>query len=1000
MKPWKMVLLQAGIFVTVFSLSTGIGFVSCYHKPENVTQDTNVSTYEPVEETPAEKFLSNLTTSKALSSESFDITILKDETSPEGSIKALTRSLDQNIYVHISDLDISIADIDNLKVQGYINFQMGDIDVNFTVSYFDNTVYLDYLDTHFYLQTDDFGEALRLLPLFGVNINLTSLNFISFDLDTILDGLSKMEEYKTDSEHYFLFEYMPSLSIKFLTNDNYEMLGVVVDRGSIFGMNFSLNSDLHGLKEDIDTLVNPSLVDNAPTYMNFKSSFALIKDAVTLVQEKKAHLAYEVEVNNANDGSDYMDLNGDLDFDVTTMSAYATVNGVEGDREFSLTAGYQNETIYASLRDLKLSIKNQSIITLMDFINDKVKSLDVDSEEVIETITDVTEEINIDEIVYYVNNVPEYVSNFVLGDNYVSLTLELSFFELDVTPFDLRINFDNDSIKSISITGLGFSGYVVNASLVVSEFQDIEIDVDSYVALDPAINLLDNFDTLINQNQFGIRLNLHLDDHDETTNDFDISGQFQFCLKEVEVEKDGVVETHRRFNYGSGYIHIVDQNLYPHHIVADAKSDGSILFSYTGTSDGRTNAKFEHATIDTVYDLVNEFLEREEDQTSVELVENLMDQTTASPLDRILEGDYAALLETNIITSIDVNSEVVSLDLNGALVGMDDLNFNVTLRYTDNKINGLDITGLELSGKAITCSIDLYEFSDELYQEYSLVDDGSYIDLASLSILLRMGIDTTEFKYYYFDGEINLEVGSLFDAVSMDTQIAIQINDGRVKFYAHVDSPTSLLLGAFLDDYSVNIDRDAYLMYDSADGYWHFARNDTRSGNLFQHSKNYWRRRRYTPDYFEDHIMEILIGGMVGLCRTTYEDIFGDINEDPSSEPDENSGTSISTKNINYENVVESYYYNQDSSRFHFAVDAGELFDNSKMETLSLDIYHNTNGIFSRIVADMELDVLITLHLHVDLDLTGSLEATDEQTAWMDNYISENSNVELDQLVY
>ena len=86
MRAWQKILLQTGIFTSVFALGTGIGFITNYHVYEE-TQPTSeghaitIVPETPREETPTEKFLSSLVNAKALEG-NVDLTIStsKDET--------------------------------------------------------------------------------------------------------------------------------------------------------------------------------------------------------------------------------------------------------------------------------------------------------------------------------------------------------------------------------------------------------------------------------------------------------------------------------------------------------------------------------------------------------------------------------------------------------------------------------------------------------------------------------------------------------------------------------------------------------------------------------------------------------------------------------------------------------------------------------------------------------------------------------------------------------
>ena len=48
----------------------------------------------------------------------------------------------------------------------------------------------------------------------------------------------------------------------------------------------------------------------------------------------------------------------------------------------------------------------------------------------------------------------------------------------------------------------------------------------------------------------------------------------------------------------------------------------------------------------------------------------------------------------------------------------------------------------------------------------------------------------------------------------------------------------------------------------------------------------------------------------------------------------------------------------------------------------------------------MSINVLITLHLHLDMNLTGSVTINDNQMSFMTDYVSQNGNVTLNQPIF
>ena len=118
-----------------------------------------------------------------------------------------------------------------------------------------------------------------------------------------------MEEVKTENEHYFLFNFNEDIAIKMLSDDEYHMIGVELPETTLMGMNISATTDIHPLAEDIETLVNPSLKEDAPKYTEFKPAFKLVNGIMDIVNSKQGRVNLELDINQkANEESNYEDI--------------------------------------------------------------------------------------------------------------------------------------------------------------------------------------------------------------------------------------------------------------------------------------------------------------------------------------------------------------------------------------------------------------------------------------------------------------------------------------------------------------------------------------------------------------------------------------------------------------------------------------------------------------------------------------------------------------------
>ena len=1004
MKTWKKVLLEAGIFTSVFALGACTGFLTNYHTSKETVPATKIIAVEvddtPREETPTEKFLSCLVNAKALEgSVNLNLSMAEpqnDAGTPECRAERALNDFDLgNIELNITNLEVSIADIENIKVAADLNVKMKSLDLNLSLGYFDNTIYLDYADTHFYLHTDDITDVMDMLPTFGVELELPE-EFSNLDIDALTESLTDMEEFKEGNEHYFLFNFSEDIAIKMLSDDEYNMIGVELPEVSLMGMNISATSDIHPLTEDIETLVNPSLKENAPEYIEFKPAFTLINDVMNLVNEKAARVEIDVDLNKLDSNEQYaefLDLDGTLDFDINELAVAADLTVKYADKPYNVKAAYKDETIYASFKNLNLSIEQQSVLSLVDYLSTKIKNDKLD--EIMNKLGSISDEIDLDTILTYVNDLPTYIHDFKLTSDSLSLTIDPSYFNIPVSAFDLAVTFDESSVTGLSLKGLAYKGIEVNAELKVKSYVPVELNPDDYLAVDPALSLISSVEKLIKQDKFGISFSVTTDDNNSETYDLNTEGTFHFVLRDKtdsEFESH-MIKTKRTFDYGAGELTIRDGDQYPHNIRVDAEPysedmAGKVLFSYGGTTNKRTNAKIDYATFDALVDRIIALFESG-DPHVMELFGSLIEQTEASPLGVILSSnstaDYLKLLDYDIITSLNITDSEVTVGVNGALLGFDDMNPVIKIRYTEDSLSGLDISGIVLGGKTINASVDVLDFNQETYEYYNQTEDSSYIDLSTISKLVEEALNTADKSYYHMTGTIDFELdssflntlGSLMGNKTMKADVQVNTWEGRTKVLAHMsDIPVIPIVSV---NYSTGLlgecSKDSYLMFDNLDnsaagigktGIFHIYRYDKwfNWGNKTEEIKS-----KYETPYLLDNIITVLMSDLLGFGDTILSAV---------------SNIEGGTGQIHYEQIIEDYsyeanyqltnsYYNGGAKtavdKYHFAIDVGELAQNDDLKTLAVTVY-SKDGQLCGIEIDMSLDpgVGMTLNLKMFLN--------------------------------
>ena len=1001
MKIWKKILLEAGIFTAVFALGAGTGFLSCYHKAEEkaptIKNDALEEDPPAREETPVDKYLNNLVATKALAGDinlsistkgNDEDTPIEDQTLP---IRRGIEDLDFDVKLDIKNIQLSIADLENIKLSADLNVQMSNLNLDATLGYFDNTIYLDYADTHFKLATDDIFDFMDMLPTFGIDLGMSNTSLLdSLDIDGLTASLAGMTEHIEGDEHYFLFDYSDDIAIKLLSDDEYHMIGVELPACHIKGLTISAESTLHSLTEDIEDLINPSMKEGAPEYTDFKHSFTLINRVMDLANSKQANVALDVDVNKIGEGEnpeleDFINLEGDINFDINELKVLADLGVTYADKQYRLSAGYQDETIFAAYKNLKISITNQSVLTLVDYICEKLNKPEIT--EALDNLGDVSSEIDIDldTILTYVNDLPKFIQNFKLTSNSLSLTFAASYFELPVSDFDIAITWNDESLKSLSLTGLSYGGYEINVNLGVNTYVPVVIVPSEYVALDPAISLVSSVEKLINQDTYGVSFSLTTDDGDEETNDLRANGLMHFTIRDKTENDVHILPTKRTFNYGSGELTIYDGDNYPHNIIMDAQPytddmTGKVLLSYGGTSGHRTNARINYSTFDELFGKVKSLTENSDSNIS-ELIGSLMSSAEASPISQILSAtetsDYLALLDHDIITHFNVTDSVVEVSIAGDFLGFGTNDLNIRIKYEGETIKGLDIIGLEFGGKTINFSGELLEFDQEVYEAHHLVEDSSYIDISTISQFAEQTINTIEYNYFHIKGTIGLDFDSgflntlaeLFVDKTMVADIQIVNTKSRFSLVLHItDIPTVIGVS---DGYHVGLSREAYLMFDMAkdseeEPMFYVHRYDSWTGvfGLGSGSSNVYAK--YDMEGFKANLMTIFMSDILGLGSSIMESV-----------------TNIETKEqqIHYENIIQTYdyvenynlknsYYNNNQAtsvnKYTFAINIGELAQSDSLKTLTVVAYALGNTL-AGLDADMSLHAGIDMTVHAKL---------------------------------
>ena len=865
-----------------------------------------------------------------------------------------------------------ISNLNNIKLQGDVNLFLNGINLSTNIAYFKDenstdendkgTIYFSYKENNFYLDTNHLLDFIDMLPTeYGVQVALPE-ELSSLDLNTLSTMIDGMEEHEsTNGDIFFILNLSEDIKLYVKTDADYNFKGVRSDEIIYKGTSIKLDFDLNKV-EDVEFVI-----PNKENYQNFKPIFNIFKSLYNFFTTKQNTVNISANVMKKNEEVYEEFVNASLDFgydiDINSYQLEATIK--ENERSHKVDMVFEDKTAYLDILSTKISIKFESIIDTVKYV---LEQLNVNVTEKIGDL--VVEILNSDKFASMREGLNDLVGAIQISENEFSIELDLDALGLNMGVITPVIRFNENSLESISVSGLVIKDYKVDVSLSLKDYVRRVINKDEYVACEPALTLVEAILPLINQKDFRIEFDAKVESTDANVKDVTIDGGLQFNISEQ--------------GFGYGQVRIVDRDSYNHVIKADMKSKDEFLFSYNDTFNG----KFSSKTLKEMYGLVNDIINNPDDHF-YELFGDLLNKFKNTPIGAIINGDYLAILDTDIINSISIDETSIKMNISLAIIGMDDksMDLEIDYHYDDAQdksfLDGLKISNLEFEGNIISFNAYLKEF-DPAKENERLDAYQSYIDFSDIKVLLQLGVNTSKFEYFHFSAklDIDLPLFSLFDK-ELTLDIQIRNDKGKVQVAAEIyDIPTIGIINGNSEHELSTDGRRASIYFDKDILY--LKRVDKYHTGLF--NKKYYEityGATYETDYFLDNIAEILTQDLFGINDFWYETLI------------KGSSTSSSEGQIEYEKILKDFKYNADAGRFDFVIDLNALTHVSVLQTLDLTVFEDKD---TEQLTGLNISLpihLLSTTIGVDLKLTTvskdtTLNESNELTA-MNEWVASRS---------
>ncbi len=935
----SFLLKQTGIFAGALGVTIAI-LIGAKSVGYDSNPKTSSNSDKPdIQLTKQEKFLQNL------------MSISKADVN--GYINLKTENF-ENAYDVYLDASADLSDLEDIKLNGNINTNIDGLTLGGDFGYYENTAYLA-IDTKnkFSISVDSITEFIDKLPnVYGIELNLPE-ELVNLNLDSIQAQIQDMEYVETPAgDRYFILELLEGLKLHLKTDNEYNCKGVRTDSIFFEGIYIKLDIDIEYVSETKYVLEAP----DKSQYQDVRPAFTLVDNLFNLGQGQQLGFELEVNVNRLNEEKENekfieskMYLGLDMENKEYFVEGSLEQSFVAAERKLDIAVGLIDDTIYSKLGNLKVSISNSTIGTLINYVITKIN--DDTTGQLMDKLSEILASADLESLLEKANNV---LGQITTNNDNISIELNLDAFTEELSPILIKISFAEEgnpnSFAQLEITGFSFGDYSGSLSLKTVPFKTTTIVKSEYVAIDPAFRLVNAVEELLVRDDFRIEMTGAISDAAGVKDDITIDGGFQFNLPE---------------EFGYGDITIIDDNKYTHNIRADKRAGtNEIIASYNNTM----NVKFNTDTLMDMMDLIMNVIENPDDHF-MQLFGDLINSFKDGVIGKILDGDYGALLAMHFINNFSVTESKISMDIDLSPIGFE-ATMGFELRYSDilvdgvpcsSVLNGITIKNCTVGNTTINMEINLEEFDGSL--ETSRLDfSKEYMDFSDIKVLLELGINTSKYNYYHFNSSValNIKAGLLgLIKINLEFNVDLKIRvspDGGVQIAAEFTNvPVPLSIGN-QEGYDSTEDgtRNSSLYYD--DGMFYTRRSEVVRKKrdfvgLFYNRYNYTQVRRFETDYFLDHILEIFLTDLLGLKSS----LFDGLNSDELTD-------SINLDKICYERILKTFTYSEPNNLFYFGISLKALLGMDESSTMFSDLNLTVN----KKPGSSELD---GLHINTSLNL-------------------------------
>ena len=526
---------------------------------------------------------------------------------------------------------------------------------------------------------------------------------------------------------------------------------------------------------------------------------------------------------------------------------------------------------------------------------------------------------------------------------------------------------ENHRVFNLDLANVKVGDLNLGASIATDEFKSIVIgETESYDSLAFLPTVVDQVSSILDTKQTGFEISGSL--LDDKNVGFTLNGAGQFDYGNKHGFGTLTIDQYKYANAGLWYSHQIAID------VDNTTSDfakNSAYFIYGNPSGDNVKGKVTVQSVMDLIDIVKTFIsESKEESKWNKFIGPIMEMMSVSELSNIINSkDYFRFVKNDLLKSVKKSGDTLEIVIGGAIFDLAS-DINIKVNFVNDKIDTLSVENLCFNdSKVLNLSLSLREYNSNKVSPVN--KNASFMDLSSISLLLKFGINTTKNNYYHLSATVDLNVFGFFTLDTFTLHVYVVIKDEYCKIYGVIDDAK---LSTFAQDYAPLVTRSLKSEFtfetypdgdpnktDGVGGYFHFKTTKV-VGKIFTTSTEIKHYKTTSKNLLEgNNIVTYLLNDFL-LIRSTYTSSLTNISME--SEEQKPAG--------DFTNTFTSTGFNYDESkrRWDIGVNLNELTGISALKTLEVKLYGSAAEKFTSLWVELNVANLLTVEATINLEDT------------------------------